>query len=74
MVTHVPNSITGRRPAASAIRPLMKRDANAPIVNKPTIHPIKSGRPSAVKNPGNSGMIMPKLAMNNTVLAHNHQN
>ena len=40
-VTAVPKSITGLRPARSAMRPDTNRLKNAPMVNSATIQPIK---------------------------------
>ena len=72
-VTAVPMSITGNRPARSAMRPLKNRETKAPTVKSPTIQPTQSGFPNSAKNPGNSGNNIPKLAMKNTVLQHKRQ-
>ena len=73
-VTAVPKSITGLRPALSAILPETKRLTNAPTVNNATIHPMRCLAPISVKYAGSSGNNIPKLAMNSTVPVQSNQN
>ena len=61
--------ITTFLPALSAILPEKNLETNAPKVNKPIIYPNKWPAPIKVKYPGSSGIIIPKLAINITVLA-----
>ena len=73
-VTVVPIIITTLLPALSAIFPEKNLDTKAPRVNKPIIYPNKWPAPIKVKYPGNSGIIIPKLAINITVLAQRRTN
>ena len=73
-VTAVPMIITTFLPALSAIFPEKNLDSKAPNVNKPTIYPNRCPAPMSFRYPGNSGIIIPKLAINITVLEHRRRN
>ena len=66
--------ITGLRPSRSASLPLKGRESMAVTVNKEMINPLYSAPPNFVKNSGNSGMIMLKLAKNSNALTQRSQN
>jgi len=72
--TDVPITITGILPTLSAIFPLKGREIMAVIVNNEIISPLYSAPPKPVRYAGNFGMIMLKLAKNNSELKHRSQN
>lgn len=72
--TSDPKIITGTRPTVSVNLPLKGLDIPAINVKSAMMSPLYSAPPSLVRYPGNSGIIMVKLAANKKLLAHNNAN